>query len=132
MKSFSNNHFIVELPKSIFVLLILAISILIHGDYSTTIQDSFKVFSTELVVDQNSSNDYFPSIFSIGKDSSYKSKSKSPFFQNPHRSQLEIQKKIFQITFLNVRKEILVFDKPTIIAQKRNPFNRSDLPDSIL
>lgn len=119
-----------ELSQSLVIVLFFLFSIIVDGNHWASTQESYQVFPTELVVDKDATSETFPSIFSLGNSFSSQSWIKSPFFQSIICSPLYAQKNILKVQFQNENKEILAFDKPIIIAQKRNPSNRSDLPDS--
>jgi len=130
MNSFLKKHIIFEFPKSLLVVFLFALSIFINGDFWTTTQNSFKVFSTELIVDNPSLNKSFPSLFSVEKNRLVKPHLNLPFFQKYLFSQFYFQENIIQTKFQVLKKEKLEFDNPTIIDKKGNYCKRSDLPDS--
>ena len=119
-----------ELPKLSMIAILFAFSILVHGEYLDSTLDSVKVFSTELVTEENVSYDFTSAHFSLEKISSSKPLVKIPFYQRFVFLPLFFQKKIKQVAFKSINSALLTFDKPTFFSPKRKSPYRSEIPNS--
>lgn len=128
MKIFLKKHFNFEFPKWSVVAVLFAFSILINGDYWEIRFDTFKVFRTEVVNEDEFLKDFLSSNFLIEKKSSAQPLIKIPFFSKHNYSSLFIQKKFIESEFRTINKTTLTFDKPNFISLKIKFSNRSDLP----